>query len=132
MLGSILAEDGYMPKALGARGDRLAYSNGIVFLAAVSIALVVAFDARTTQLIQLYIVGVFVSFTLGQLGMVRHWTRELSATRVAADRRPDAPVPGDRRRRPGAHRRGAGGGAGDQVPARAPGSRCSRWPASSC
>ncbi len=86
VLGSILAEDGYMPKALGARGDRLAYSNGIVFLAAVSIALVVAFDARTTQLIQLYIVGVFVSFTLGQLGMVRHWTRELSVTRVAADR----------------------------------------------
>src|SRR5690606_25157630 len=87
VLGSILAEDGFMPKALGARGDRLAYSNGIVFLAAVSIGLVVAFDAETTHLIQLYIVGVFVSFTLSQLGMVRHWTRALGAERVAVNRR---------------------------------------------
>ncbi|WP_110181511.1 APC family permease [Nocardioides solisilvae] len=87
VLGSILAEDGFLPKALGARGDRLAYSNGIVFLAAVSIALVVAFDAETTRLIQLYIVGVFVSFTLSQLGMVRHWTRALGVERVAANRR---------------------------------------------
>ncbi|WP_239022049.1 APC family permease [Nocardioides yefusunii] len=77
VLGSILAEDGYLPKALGSRGDRLAYSNGIIFLAAVSLMLVWVFDAAVTRLIQLYIVGVFVSFTLSQLGMVRHWTRHL-------------------------------------------------------
>ncbi|WP_420846567.1 APC family permease [Nocardioides jishulii] len=77
VLGSILAEDGYLPKALGSRGDRLAYSNGIVFLGAMSVVLVIAFDAEVTRLIQLYIVGVFVSFTLSQLGMVRHWTRLL-------------------------------------------------------
>ena len=86
VLGSILAEDGYLPKALGARGDRLAYSNGIVFLGAMALALVVVFDAQVTRLIQLYIVGVFVSFTLSQLGMVRHWTRELSSARDAGAR----------------------------------------------
>jgi amino acid transporter len=77
VLGSILAQDGYAPRSLGSRGDRLAYSNGIVFLAAMSILLIVAFGAETTKLIQLYIVGVFVSFTLSQLGMIRHWTRAL-------------------------------------------------------
>lgn len=77
VLGSILAEDGFLPKALGSRGDRLAYSNGIVFLAAMALLLVWIFDAEVTRLIQLYIVGVFVSFTLSQLGMVRHWTRHL-------------------------------------------------------
>ncbi|WP_438861832.1 APC family permease [Nocardioides malaquae] len=87
VLGSILAEDGYLPKALGSRGDRLAYSNGIVFLGGMSVALVIAFDAQVTRLIQLYIVGVFVSFTLSQLGMVRHWTRNLSLTKDAAERR---------------------------------------------
>ena len=77
VLGSILARDGYAPRALGSRGDRLAYSNGIVFLAVMAIVLIVAFHAQTTRLIQLYIVGVFVSFNLSQLGMIRHWTREL-------------------------------------------------------
>ena len=77
VLGSILARDGFAPRALGQRGDRLAYSNGIVFLAAMAIALILAFDAQVTRLIQLYIVGVFVSFNLSQLGMMRHWTREL-------------------------------------------------------
>ncbi|MBD8058607.1 APC family permease [Cellulomonas sp. JH27-2] len=77
VLGSILARDGYLPRQLHTRGDRLAYSNGIVTLAAVAIVLIWAFDAEVTRLIQLYIVGVFVSFTLSQLGMVRHWTREL-------------------------------------------------------
>jgi len=81
VLGSILAKDGYAPRALGARGDRLAYSNGIVFLAVMAIALIVAFDAQTTKLIQLYIVGVFVSFNLSQLGMIRHWTRALATER---------------------------------------------------
>jgi hypothetical protein len=77
VLGSILAKDGYLPRQLDTRGDRLAFSNGIVVLAAGAIALIIAFDATVTRLIQLYIVGVFVSFTLSQLGMVRHWTREL-------------------------------------------------------
>jgi hypothetical protein len=78
VLGSILAKDGLAPRALGSRGDRLAYSNGIVFLAALAIVLILAFDAETTRLIQLYIVGVFVSFNLSQLGMIRHWTRHLA------------------------------------------------------
>ena len=77
VLGSILAKDGLAPRALGSRGDRLAYSNGIVFLAVLAIVLIAAFDAQTTRLIQLYIVGVFVSFNLSQLGMIRHWTRHL-------------------------------------------------------
>ncbi len=77
VLGSILAQDGLAPRSLGSRGDRLAYSNGIVFLAAMSMLLIWVFDAETTKLIQLYIVGVFVSFNLSQLGMIKHWTRHL-------------------------------------------------------
>ncbi len=87
VLGSILASDGYAPRALGSRGDRLAYSNGIVFLAALAIVLIVAFDAQVTRLIQLYIVGVFVSFNLSQLGMIRHWTRHLATERDPGERR---------------------------------------------
>lgn len=87
VLGSILAKDGFAPRALGARGDRLAYSNGIVFLAVMAMALIVAFDAQTTKLIQLYIVGVFVSFNLSQLGMIRHWTRALASERDPQVRR---------------------------------------------
>ena len=79
VLGSILARDGWLPRQLDHRGDRLAYSNGIVVLALAAVALIVAFDAQVTKLIQLYIVGVFVSFTLSQLGMIRHWNRLLSA-----------------------------------------------------
>ena len=75
VLGSILAQDRYLPRQLHTRGDRLAFSNGIVFLALAAIAFIVAFDAEVTALIQLYIVGVFVSFTLSQIGMVRHWNR---------------------------------------------------------
>ncbi|MEU0313171.1 APC family permease [Nocardioides sp. NPDC006273] len=81
VLASILAKDGYAPRAFAARGDRLAYSNGIVILAGFSILLIVAFDAEVTRLIQLYIVGVFVAFTIGQAGMVRHWTRLLKSER---------------------------------------------------
>jgi amino acid transporter len=77
VLGSILAQDRYLPRQLHTRGDRLAFSNGILFLAFAAIAFVVAFRAEVTALIQLYIVGVFVSFTLSQVGMVRHWTRLL-------------------------------------------------------
>ncbi len=87
VLGSILAQDGYAPRALGSRGDRLAYSNGIVFLAVMAILLIQVFDAETTRLIQLYIVGVFVSFNLSQLGMIRHWTRELRTEKDPARRR---------------------------------------------
>lgn len=77
VLGSILARDGFLPRQLHTRGDRLAFSNGILTLAAAASVLIVAFDAEVTKLIQLYIVGVFVSFTLSQLGMIRHWTRLL-------------------------------------------------------
>ena len=87
VLGSILAEDGFAPRALGSRGDRLAYSNGIVFLAVMAIVLILVFDAETTRLIQLYIVGVFVSFNLSQLGMIRHWTRHLRTEKDPAARR---------------------------------------------
>lgn len=87
VLGSILAKDGLAPRALGSRGDRLAYSNGIVFLALMAIVLIVAFDAEPTRLIQLYIVGVFVSFNLSQLGMIRHWTRLLATESDPAERR---------------------------------------------
>ncbi|TDY08533.1 amino acid/polyamine/organocation transporter (APC superfamily) [Mycolicibacterium litorale] len=77
VLASILAQDRYLPRQLHTRGDRLAFSNGILFLAFAAVAFVVAFQAQVTALIQLYIVGVFVSFTLSQIGMVRHWTRLL-------------------------------------------------------
>jgi amino acid transporter len=77
VLGSILARDDLLPRQLHTRGDRLAFSNGIIFLAGAASLLIVAFDAQVTRLIQLYIVGVFVSFTLSQTGMVRHWTRAL-------------------------------------------------------
>ncbi len=77
VLGSILAQDSYLPRQLHNRGDRLAFSNGILTLAFLAIVLVVIFQASVTALIQLYIVGVFISFTLSQLGMIRHWTRLL-------------------------------------------------------
>ena len=88
VLGSILAQDRYLPRQLHTRGDRLAFSNGIIGLAAFAIVLVVAFDAEVTRLIQLYIVGVFVSFVLSQSGMIRHWNRLLRADpdRAAAAR----------------------------------------------
>ena len=72
-LAAILAEDGYMPRQFSFRGDRLAYSWGIVLLAAVAFALLWFFGGDTHSLIPLYSVGVFVCFTLSQIGMVRHW-----------------------------------------------------------
>jgi amino acid transporter len=81
VLGSILAQDRYLPRQLYTRGDRLAFSNGIVFLAVFAVVLIVAFKAEVTRLIQLYIVGVFVSFTLSQTGMIRHWNRLLRTER---------------------------------------------------
>lgn len=87
VLGSILAQDRYLPRQLHTRGDRLAFSNGILFLALAAIAFIVAFRAEVTALIQLYIVGVFVSFTLSQIGMVRHWTWLLRTEQDPAARR---------------------------------------------
>ncbi len=81
VLASILAKDGYLPRQLHNRGDRLAFSNGIVILAVGAIILIVAFDAQVSRLIQLYIVGVFVSFTTSQFGMIRHWNRLLRLER---------------------------------------------------
>jgi amino acid transporter len=75
VLTSILGRDGYLPHQLSHRGDRLVFSNGIVLLAGVASLLIVVFDAQVNRLIQLYILGVFLSFTLSQLGMVRHWQR---------------------------------------------------------
>jgi amino acid transporter len=87
VLGSVLAQDSYLPRQLHTRGDRLAFSNGIVFLAVAALAAIIAFRAQVTALIQLYIVGVFISFTLSQIGMVRHWTRLLRNETDPAARR---------------------------------------------
>ena len=87
VLGSILARDGYLPRQLHTRGDRLSYSNGIIVLAGFAIVLVIVFQADVSSLIQLYIIGVFVAFTLGQIGMLRHWNRELKRDMSQEDRR---------------------------------------------
>jgi amino acid transporter len=87
VLGSILAQDRYLPRQLHTRGDRLAFSNGILFLATFATVLIIAFKAQPTHLIQLYIVGVFVSFTLSQTGMLRHWNRLLKVERDPQKRR---------------------------------------------
>jgi len=79
LLGSVLARDSYAPKALSTRGDRLVFSNGVIALALAAIILLVIYQANLTNLIQLYIIGVFVSFTLGQSGMVKHWITLLKA-----------------------------------------------------
>lgn len=77
LLGSVLASDRYAPKSLSTRGDRLIFSNGVIILAVVAAVILVIYQADVTALIQLYIIGVFISFTLGQIGMVRHWLRML-------------------------------------------------------
>jgi hypothetical protein len=77
-LAAILARDGYMPRVFSFRGDRLAFTSGIVILSIAAIALIVAFGGITTALIPLYAVGVFIAFTIGQAGLVRHWLRERS------------------------------------------------------
>jgi amino acid transporter len=87
LLGAILARDKNLPAQLNTRGDRLAYSNGILMLAVVAGALIALYKADTTKLIQLYIIGVFTSFTLGQSGMVRHWNRALRTERDPTERR---------------------------------------------
>jgi amino acid transporter len=79
VLASILSRDELMPGQLHRRGDRLVFSNGILALALLASFMIYVFSADVTKLIQLYIIGVFVSFTLSQTGMVRHWTRLLRA-----------------------------------------------------
>lgn len=81
LLGAVLARDGYAPKALNTRGDRLVYSNGMVILGVIAIGVLIVYQANLTTLIQLYIIGVFVSFSLGQIGMVKHWRRALAGLR---------------------------------------------------
>jgi amino acid transporter len=87
VLGSILARDDLLPRQLHTRGDRLAFSNGIIILGGAACVLILAFNAEVTKLIQLYIVGVFISFTTSQTGMVRHWTRLLRTEPDAVRRR---------------------------------------------
>ena len=74
-LSSIIAADGYLPRQFSNRGDRLVFSNGVLFLAGAASVLIVAFGGVTTALIPLYAIGVFTSFTLSQAGMVRHHLR---------------------------------------------------------
>ena len=87
VLASILARDGFLPRQLHTRGDRLAFSNGILLLAGFAVLLIIAFQASPTRLIQLYIVGVFVSFVNSQTGMIRHWNRNLPTETDPARRR---------------------------------------------
>ena len=87
LLGSILAQDRNLPRQLHTRGDRLVYSNGVLLLAVFSGVIIALFDANVTKLIQLYIIGVFTAFTLGQAGMVRHWNRLLAGGTLTAERR---------------------------------------------
>jgi len=79
-LASLLARDRFLPRQFATRGDKLVFSNGIIILAVFSAVLIVAFGGDTSRLIPLYAVGVFLSFTLSQSGMVRHWWK---AGRVA-------------------------------------------------
>jgi amino acid transporter len=74
-LAGILANDRFMPRQFSARGDRLAFSNGIITLAAIAMALVALFRGDTNALVPLYAIGVFICFTLSQAGMVVHWVR---------------------------------------------------------
>ena len=108
LLGSILAQDRYLPRQLHTRGDRLAFSNGIVLLAGAAALLVVIYGADSTRLIQLYIVGVFVSFTLSQTGMVRHWNRLLRTETRPGQAPPHGPLARDQHLRRLLHRPGPG------------------------
>jgi len=86
VLTSILSQDRFLPRQLHNRGDRLAFSNGILFLGFASAISVYIFDASVTRLIQLYILAVFTSVSFGQLGMIIHWTRNIKLTSDAAAR----------------------------------------------
>jgi len=86
VLTSILSQDRFLPRQLHNRGDRLAFSNGILFLGVASAISVYIFDASVTRLIQLYILAVFTSVSFGQLGMIIHWTRNIKLTTDASAR----------------------------------------------
>jgi len=90
-LGSLLARDRFLPRQFATRGDKLVFSNGIVILAIFAGVLVIAFGGDTSRLIPLYAVGVFLSFTLSQSGMVRHWlrVRAQSSKKKSKPRRPE-------------------------------------------
>ena len=83
-LASILARDRFMPRQFSNRGDRLVFSNGVIVLGAFASLLILVFDADLNRLIQLYVVGVFTSFTLSQTGMVKHWLKEKHKGEAAA------------------------------------------------
>lgn len=87
LLGAVLARDGYAPKSLNTRGERLVFSNGMLILGGAAILVLLISRAQLTTLVQLYIIGVFVSFTLGQIGMVRHWRRRLRSESLSARER---------------------------------------------
>ncbi len=74
-LASLLARDRFLPRQFASRGDRLVFSNGILFLGLVAALLIIVFDAREQAMLPLYAIGVFISFTLSQSGMVQHWLR---------------------------------------------------------
>ena len=114
VLASLLGRDRYLPHQLAHRGDRLVFSNGIVVLASVASVLIVAFNAEVTRLIQLYILGVFLSFTLSQAGMVRYWQRRLDRGGGARAPAP-ASLAGDQRRWSRGHGHRARDRARDEV-----------------
>jgi len=84
-LSSLLARDRFMPRQFATRGDKLVFSNGILILAVFSGILVAAFGGDTSRLIPLYAVGVFLSFTLSQVGMVRHWLKQMKKERASGE-----------------------------------------------
>ena len=88
-LAAVLAEDGFIPRQFAFRGDRLAFSTGIILLGSIAGAVVIAGGASTHALIPLYAVGVFIDFTISQAGMVRHWlrTQEPGLAAAADDQR---------------------------------------------
>ena len=81
-LANFLARDRYAPRQFMNRGDRLAFSNGIVALGALAAIVIVIYGAELSRIINLYVVGVFLSFTLSQSGMVQHWRRRRSEERL--------------------------------------------------
>jgi hypothetical protein len=87
VLGSVLARNKFLPEYMKIRGDRLAYSNGIIILMIASILTVYISKAQVSSLIHLYVIGVFVSFTLSQLSMIIHWTKKLRVLKNPVYRR---------------------------------------------
>lgn len=83
LLSYVLSKDGFAPKMLQTRGDRLVFTNGMLSLALAAGALILVYQASVTGLIQLYILGVFTSFTVGQIGMIRHWRRNLKENNIS-------------------------------------------------